>query len=315
MPALADGYYVVITGMVAKPDTFPWREGMTLRDLVDLARGPVVGADLREAEVTRLPDQRGVGELADRLRVPMDSSYLGSRSPDGRFAGPPGVAFPPSGASPEFVLTPYDQVVILRQPDFEMQRSVKVTGEVSVPGEYTLLTKNDRVTNLISRAGRILETGYAGGARLYRAQDDMGRIDLNLPAAIESPDGPENLVLQPGDSLHIPVYSPTVVVTGAVNSPVTVLYRDGQDFDYYISAAGGYRFDADKGRASVRFANGLARTRSKFLFWSSYPEPGAGSTISVPVQNPEDRFDTRGLITDMVAILGSIATVIVVVTR
>ena len=313
--ALSEGYFVTIAGKVALPDTFPWREGMTIRDLVELARGPTVGADLREAEVSRLPDQRGLGELADRLRVPLDSSYLSQRAPDGRYVGPPGVQFPAAGASPEFELAPYDQVLILQQPDFEMPQTVKITGEVSVPGEYTLLTKGDRVTDLIGRSGSVLVTAYLEGARLYRSMDDLGRIDLNLPAAVTTPGGPENVILQPGDSLDIPVYSPTVIVQGAVNSPVTALYRQGQSFDYYISAAGGYRNDADKGRTAVRFANGSARTRSKFLFWSSYPEPGPGSVVTVPAKDPADRLDTRGLIADLVAIVGSIATVLVVVSR
>ena len=142
---LRDGYYVSITGMVAAPDTLPWREGMTIRGLLLLARGPTVGADLREAEVSRLPDQRGLGELADALMVPLDSSYLSQRAPDGRYVGPPGVTFPPAGSSPEFILQPFDQVLILRQPEFEMPQSVTITGEVSVPGEYTLLTKSDRL--------------------------------------------------------------------------------------------------------------------------------------------------------------------------
>jgi protein involved in polysaccharide export with SLBB domain len=313
VPSLSQGYYITISGMVAQPDTFPWREGMTLREAVELARGPLVGADLREAEVSRMPDERAMGELADRLRVPLDSSYLSQRDANGRYVGPPGVEFPPSGSAPEFELDPYDHVMILRQPEFEMQSSVQITGEVSVPGNYTLLSKEDRVVDLVGRAGRILDTGYLEGARLYRSVDRMGRIDLDLPAAIADPEGPENLVLQPGDSLHIPFFSPTVVVQGAVNSPVTVLYRDDQDFDYYISAAGGFRSDADKGRTAVRFANGLARTRSKFLFWSSYPDPGPGSTIVVPAKDPADRIDTTRLITDLVTIVGSITTIIVVI--
>jgi protein involved in polysaccharide export with SLBB domain len=194
-----------------------------------------------------------------------------------------------------------------------MPGSVKITGEVSVPGEYTLLSKNDRVTDLVGRAGTILEHGYLEGARLYRTMDNMGRIDLNLPAALEAPESAENINLQPGDSLDIPVYSPTVIVQGAVNSPVTVLYREGQNYDYYLAAAGGYRNDADKGRTSVRYANGLARTRSKFLFWSSYPDPGPGSVIAVPAKDPADRVDTRGLIADIVTIAGSITTMIVVI--
>ena len=312
---LLDGYYVSITGMVAAPDTLPWREGMTIRDLLLLARGPTVGADLREAHVSRLPDQRGLGELADALLVPLDSSYVSQRAADGRYVGAPGVTFPPAGSSPEFILQPFDQVLILRQPEFEMPQSVTITGEVSVPGEYTLLTKNDRLGDLIGWANGLLATGYPEGARFIRSQDGLGRINVDFSAALDNPSGQANLLLQAGDSLHIPVYSPTVVVSGAVNSPVTVLYREGEGLDYYLAGAGGYRNDADKGRVSVRFANGLARTRSKFLFWSSYPTPGPGSVVTVPIKDPADRFDTRGLITDVIGILGSLTTVIVVLTR
>ena len=312
-----DGYYVSITGMVAAPDTLPWREGMTIRDLLLLARGPTVGADLRTAEVSRLPDQRGLGELADALMVPLDSSYISQsqRAPDGRYVGPPGVIFPPAGSSPEFILQPFDQVLILRQPEFEMPQSVTITGEVSVPGEYTLLTKNDRLADLISRANGLLDTGYPEGARFFRPQDGLGRINVDLPTALDDASDQANILLQPGDSLHIPEYSPTVVVAGAVNSPVTVLYREGEDFDYYLAGAGGYRNDADRGRVSVRYANGLAQTRSKFLFWSSYPTPGPGSLVTVPEKDLADRIDTVGLVTNLVAILGSLTTVIVVLVR
>ena len=311
---LRDSYHVSITGMVAAPDTFAWREGMTVRDLMLLARGPTVGADLRAAQVSRLPDQRGLGELADALLVPLDSTYL-SRAPDGRYVGPPGVTFPPPGSSSEFVLQPFDQVLILRQPEFEMPQSVKITGEVAVPGEYTLLTKNDRVIDLIARANGLLDTGYPEGGRFFRSQDGLGRMNVDVPTALVEPSSQANILLQPGDSLHIPEYTPTVVVTGAVNSPVAVLFQEEQDYDYYLANAGGYRNDADKGRVSVRYANGLAQTRSRFLFWSSYPTPGPGSVVTVPAKDPTDRFDTRGLITDLVSILTSLTTLIVVLAR
>ena len=312
---LRDSYYVSIAGMVAAPDTFPWREGMTVRDLLLMARGPTVGADLRGAQVSRLPDERGLGELADALMVPLDSSYLSQRAPDGRYVGPPGVTFPPAGSSPEFILQPFDKVLVLRQPEFEMPQSVKITGEVSVPGEYTLLTKNDRVIDLVIRAQGLLDSAYPEGAQFFRQQDELGRINVDFLTARDDPSDEANILLQPGDSLHIPEYSPTVVVEGAVNSPVTVLFREGEGFGYYLANAGGYRNDADKGGASVRYANGLARTRSKFLFWSSYPEPGPGSVVSVPIKNPLDRVDVMGLVTNLVGILGSLTTVIVVLTR
>lgn len=313
--ALRDGYHVTIRGMVAQPDIFPWHEGMTIRDLMDLARGPTVGADLRVAEVSRLPDTRAAGKLVDLILAPLDSSYLSQTDVSGRYVGPPGLSFPPPDSSPEFILVPYDQVLILSQPGFVMPTRVNVTGEVSVPGSYTLLTKSDRVTDLIDRSGAILTTGYVEGALLSRSLNGLGRIDLDLAEALRNPGGPEDIVLRDGDALHIPAYSPTVIVRGAVNSPITVLYRYGQDFHHYVDAAGGYRSDADKSRISVRYANGIAQVRSKFLFWSSYPEPGPSSVISVPAKDPADRLDKRGMIADLVGILGSVATMIVLLTR
>jgi len=92
---------VSIVGMVQKPGTYPWHEGMTLRDLVALARGPVVGVDLREAELARLPADRSGGQLAQAMRVPLDSSYLYERDLAGEYQGAAGVGFPPAGTAPE----------------------------------------------------------------------------------------------------------------------------------------------------------------------------------------------------------------------
>jgi len=265
--------------------------------------------------VSRLPTDRDAGQLARSIMVPLDSSYLSQRDALGRFRGPPGLAFPPAGASPDFELEPFDQVLIKQQPDFEMPQAVTIVGEVSIPGRYTLLTKSDRVSDLVARAGGILDTGYPEGARLYRRLDNLGRIDLDLPTALETQDSGDNLILQPGDSLYIPEYSPTVTVRGAVNSPVTVQFQDGQGLDYYIGVAGGYRSDADEGRVSVRYANGQARTRSKFLFWSSYPTPGPGGEVVVPVKDPTSGFDWAGFAGPMIPALGTVTALIIAVTR
>src|SRR5258706_428863 len=98
--ALSGQFYVAIAGMVKKPGTYPWRQGMTLRDLVLLARGPAIGADLREAEIARMPADRSQGQLATTLRVPLDSTYLFERDSAGRYVGPPGVPFPAHCADP-----------------------------------------------------------------------------------------------------------------------------------------------------------------------------------------------------------------------
>ena len=97
----AEQFTVAISGMVQQPGPYPWRPGMTLRELMTLARGPKIGVDLREAEIARLPVDRSRGQLATTLRVPLDSTYLFERDSAGEYIGPPGVSFPAQGTAGE----------------------------------------------------------------------------------------------------------------------------------------------------------------------------------------------------------------------
>jgi len=302
LPPLSAQYTVGIAGMVNKPGVFPWRPGMTLRDLTLLARGPRIGAYLKEAEIARLPSDRSAGQLATTIRVPLDSTYLIDRDSLGRYIGPPGLPFAASGA-PEVPLEPFDNVLVLRQPDFDYQRTVTVLGEVRYPGVYSLQTKNDRLSEVIGRAGGLTAQAYADGIRFIRTQNDVGRINVDLVRALRETGSSANLTLQPGDSIYLPEYQPSVKVSGAVNSPGSVLWRRGADLGYYLSAAGGFAQRADKGGVSVRFANGEVRTRGRGLFHGD-PKPGPGSEVFVPAEDPTAHK------TDYVALLGAIAQIL-----
>src|SRR6266849_9717886 len=170
VPPLKEGFYVAIAGAVNKPGIYPWRPAMTLRDLVLLARGPKVGAYLKEAEIARLPQDRAQGQLATTMRVPLDSTYLYDRDSMGRYVGPPGLPALRSGA-PEVTLLPYDNVLILKQPDFTLQRTVVVAGEVRFPGTYSLIAKTDRLVDVINRAGGLTPQAYPEGVRFVRSAD------------------------------------------------------------------------------------------------------------------------------------------------
>jgi protein involved in polysaccharide export with SLBB domain len=313
--SLGGQFYVAIAGQVKKPGAYPWRQGMTLRDLVLLARGPEIGADLREAEIARMPADRSQGQLATTLRVALDSTYLFERDSAGRYVGPPGLPFPASGAS-EVPLDPYDNVLILRQPDFVFQRTVTITGEVRFPGTYSLRTKTDPLSSLLTRTGGLTPQAYPEGIRFYRAVNGVGRINVDLRRALADTASRFNIVLQPGDSLHIPEYTPSVKVSGSVNSPGSVLWRRGANLSYYISAAGGFAQQARKGQVSVRFANGEVRTRRGGLFGGSDPTPGPGSEVFVPAEDPNaKKTDYVGLFGAIAQILASTIAIIVVVRR
>ena len=308
--------YVAINGAVQNSGQFPFRDGMTVRDLVLLAGGLEQSAYLNEAEVARLPETRAGGVTARTFRVPLDSSYIFERGPNGEYLGPPGLPAP-SGPSAEILVKPYDNVLILRQPNWELQRTAVVTGEVRFPGRYSLRTKNERITDLIKRAGGLTPDGYANGVTFYRTRGKVGRIGIELPEVLKDARSPDNLPLVDGDSIFIPRYNAVVNVTGAVNSPVSVTYVRGQPLDYYIRAAGGPAVKADVSRAYVTQPNGKVDARAKhFLIPDSSPNPEAGSTVFVPERDAGDK--PPGILASagsIAQILATLVTVIIALRR
>ena len=292
--------YVAVTGAVRNSGQVPYRQGMTVRDLVLLAGGLEQSADLREAEIARLPQNRANGVTATTFRVPLDSSYLFERGPDGRYFGPPGLPAP-SGSMPEVQLQPYDNVLILRQPNWELQREVVISGEVQFPGTYSLRTKTEKVADIIQRAGGLTPEAYADGVTFFRSKDSVGRIGIALPEVLRNPRSRDNIQLQNGDSIFIPRFNAVVNVKGAVNSPVAVTYVPGASLDYYVRAAGGITRQGDMKYAYVTQPNGkVEATGGKFIFRSN-PRPRPGSTVFVPTKDASARR------VDYLATLGTIA--------
>ena len=302
--------YVAINGAVRKSGRYPYREGMTVRDLVLEAGGLEQSALLNEARIARLPEDRTGTVTAREFSVPLDSSYLFERGPSGEYAGPPGLPAS-SGPTPDVQLKPYDNVLILRQPGWELQRTVTVAGEVLYPGKYTLLNKNEHISDVLKRAGGLTPEGYANGVTFYRPFNNIGRIGIELPEVLKDPKSRDNLLLVNGDSLYIPRYNAVVRVEGAVNSPVAVTYSPGEDLNYYIRAAGGATRKADVDHAYVTQPNGKVDAESqRFLIPDYIPKPKPGSVVFVPQNDGTSGTSALALLGSLTGVASSLLAVI-----
>lgn len=301
---------VRIDGFVKEPGTYRLAEGMTLRDLILAAGGFVPGAYTLEAEVARRPEPLSrTSTTATILRIPLE----GGQS-KGHPSGDDGLPtwYPEED---EFTLRHGDQVFIRKAPGYEVPRTVTVTGEVMHPGTYVLATRQERLVTLLQRAGGLTPEAYAPGLQVYRG----GRLlATDLPAALDAPEGRFDLVLQPGDSLHVPEYDPTVQVTGEVTFESRILFEPGKGLDYYISRAGGYTDLADEGRVTVTYQDGeRATVERRFLFFKQRPALQPGSTIYVP-RKPEserDGFDWGEFLSRTTAMASTLATLILAINQ
>lgn len=296
---------VRIEGLVKQPGTYTLAEGMTLQDLVLAAGGYRHGAYELEAEVARRPDPLN---RTDTTAVTVQVPLSGSSRAGGDGAGLP--AWTP--AADEVSLRHGDVVYIRRAPGYEEPRVVMVTGEVAFPGPYTLESRDERLASLIRRAGGLTDEAYAPGARLVRGGQLVG---TDLERALEDSDARDNVQLQAGDSLYVPDYDPTVLVTGAVAFETRALYEPGRGLDHYIAQAGGYVEAADKDRVAVTYPNGERRVVDKVLFWRLSPSIRPGSVISVPMEPPGNAFQWDVLLTRTVAVVSATATLLIAYDR
>jgi len=159
--------------------------------------------------------------------------------------------------------------------------------------------------------------GQAGPAD-RRVSVSRTRVGIDYVEALRDSESSHNVLVEPGDSIFVPRFIPTVDVRGAVQAPTKVLFKDGEGGDYYIERAGGYLEKADKGRARVQLANGEILTRGgKFLFFGgALPGPDPGSVITVPLKEEKppgpDTLQVMAVITGLVT---ATATVIIAATR
>ena len=193
------------------------------------------------------------------------------------------------GRRGEVVLSPYDNVLILPQPDWRLLRTVVITGEVRSPGRYTIENKSERVSDLVKRAGGLSVTANADGAYYSRRRasvsyesrqdsvraksDTSARVGIDLQDVLHDARSVDNLLLEDGDSLDIPPVRATVEVKGAVNLPTVVAIAPGEKLEHYVRAAG--RAEQEDGRCGRGVRDSAKREDRE-------PAPGGGAVAVGP---------------------------------
>ena len=309
---------VEIAGEVIAPGTYPYADNMTLEDLVIAAGGLKESASLVRVDVARRIKNPTSAEDTKEIGEMFTFSLKDGFVVDGE---------------PGFVLQPYDHVYVRRSPAYSEQKNVAINGEILYGGTYTLTSKDERISDLVKKAGGTTQFAYVRGAKLVRRananelqrmQDvvvllrrQMGdeRVDslgikvdstfsvgIDLEAALKAPGSDADMILREGDVVVVPKYNNTVRINGAVMQPNVVSYKQGKDVKYYIGQAGGYNQVAKKNKKYIIYMNGqiaAVKRRGKNLV-----EPGC----EIIVPNKRQRQANWGNVLSSLSAVSSIGT-------
>ncbi|MEO6686903.1 MAG: SLBB domain-containing protein, partial [Dyadobacter sp.] len=333
---MAQSAIVTVEGEVNNPKfgdndgKYPYVANMTLEDVLVKAGGFKESAFTTEVEVIRRKRNSIPGaanaQIAETFKFNVNRDLsIGNKETN-------------------FVLLPFDQVIVRKSPNYVEQQSVFLEGEILVPGSYTIINKNDKISDIIKRSGGLTELAFPEGATLLRrtfvqnvsqATDyeqetaslqsiKKGKaatalpgvkeesIGIKLSIIMKNPGSFEDLVVQEGDIIRIPKRLETVQVTGEVLYPTTVKYGKGLSFADYISHSGGFTTRSLRKSSYIKYPNGSVDRTRKFMFFNVYPKVQPGSEIFVPSRGAPSLTPQQAIQTT-IGVLSSVMTLIVTV--
>jgi protein involved in polysaccharide export with SLBB domain len=286
--AFTDESKVEISGSIRTEGEFKYQSGMTLGDLLFLAGGlKFYGNNLR-VEISRMsifaPDYvEGAPAkiLSYKLQIPRNNFD--------------------TSAALSYKLLPFDKVYIRNIVDFTYQKTVTLNGEVKYPGEYTLLHKDERIDDLVKRAGGLTKFAFPESASISRPTLRGENLVMNLKSALKSHNNKYNYVLKEGDVLTVPTVNDYVAIVGSSIEYLTVLnkeqvnapYVNGRRARYYVNEFGnGFTKNAWRKKTYVVQPSAKINKTINLLVFNIYPKVTKGSTIYVvekPVKNKKEK--------------------------
>ena len=302
--------FVQLIGQVKAPGFYKYFDGMTFQDLLSLGGGLddttfVKSVYMSQAEIIRRnPKNRFEDIIIINLNEIMSSK-----------------------SKKLYPLQSLDRVVVHANSNYFEKSNVKVVGEVSIPGDYPLLSDNETLQSIIFRTGGLTSQALKNGISIYRDKnyfdkppDDkiLTQIQQQNLSGISTTNKEEiskiklgwqgmDVTLMPGDSIVIRSRTGSVFITGEIYNPGLVEFQKGKSLNYYINAAGGINNYGDKNNVVVVLPNGITVPKRKFRTINVQD----GSTIVVYQKADLSPFDINQFASTTASLLSSFITIFV----
>lgn len=311
--------FVEISGAIRSPGRYAFGKGMNIQDLITLANGYTYFAATNKIDVFRVIIKNNE---PTRTIIKSITSNLDFES---------------TSTDASFELEPYDVIIVRSQPEFKFQQMVQIEGDVIFPGPYALLSPNEKISDLIKRAGGLTAEAFPDGATLYRSKDSIGYVVFDMLEALRKSNSRSNIILKEGDYIFIPKQKDLVRIAGATNAQelypdkmlsnnntITVAYHQGKSAKYYVDEyAAGVSKTGDSDKITVEHPNGRIDRTKRFLFFKIYPKVSKGSVVNVgykevkkpKVAGEKKNVDWGKVVADSIAQATAILSLILLIDR
>ena len=168
-----DRFFVSVDGAVRLAGEFDFGIGMTLQDALIQAGGLKQQAEGSRVEVSRIMDYDTSSNKLKPIRTIVKKIKIGDN-------------LVLSSKAQEFKLQPFDQIFVRNNPLFEIPINIILSGEVKYPGRYSLISKDEKISSVINRAGGLTNYAYMDGVKIFRKFniESMNQDRLNIPSAL-----------------------------------------------------------------------------------------------------------------------------------
>lgn len=325
-------YTFNIEGEVKKPAAYPYSENLTLKDALFKAGGFTDAASLYNVDVSRRLQKSGTISITDSIATIHTLNVSNSLAIE----------------NDRFALKPFDIITVRRNPGYVEQQKVTINGEVNFPGPYVIQSKNERISDVLKRAGGLTPFAYKKGIYLTRRSKNENlneqveivkniqsttkdtsakvieditktnsRIPINFEKITTNPTGIENYILLNGDVIEVLKVDPLVKISGEVLVATRTGYIENKSLDYYITQAGGTNLKARRSKIYVLYADGHIRQTSSGLFglFRSKPKIEAGSEVIVPRKEATNGLKSTEIVALSTGITSLVTLVIIAITN
>ena len=144
--------YVEVAGAVNQPGFYTYSKGMKVSDLILKAKGFSKNASQTRIEISRKLKNNNTdnSKLSQVIVVDLPKELDNLENEN------------------NITLSPFDHITVRTNPNFFEKAFVYVDGQVNFPGLYSIESKNERISDLLERAGGVNEVAYTDGATLLR---------------------------------------------------------------------------------------------------------------------------------------------------